>query len=659
MALFHSFPANRSQRFSVARKRLYQNSSFRDERKNLEILKESLTEHKSIMLHLATIEHGPNFYILLPYANRYDLDMFLHGGYRQPEDELVYVFDRVFPNVADSDVGVQLLTQCCNLADALKTLHVGFRLRHGGGTMRCVHLDLKPNNILIEDDPSGQSIVGQWKISDFGISVIDSAKKNGRSVVSVRDFAARVTPNQVTMNIETEQRKGTWAAPEINPDSSHFGDPGHSDDSGESVKHGIGRKCDIWSFGCILAEVLAFNQGRKLGVKQFTIDRLGREEKDDYFYEPISTDNVHLALPRQRGQKTSFRVKNSVINWLERIAQVPSPSNWVSCFTQTIVEILVIDPRVRPDATQLCQDLDHVHDHASRSRFGGSVGHCPHQKTRSQSSNATHVPMQPTSAPSVHIEEYIGPAPQPSFPHLRQRGVESDSNVVRDQATVLAASVSGYNATNTGNFDNISSSRPIQAPRHIASIPDLEHTDSTRPFSTTSSGIQINLSNSSIDVLNRSTNYQPPLNHHGIFHQAERTRTISRHSTLHLPVPSETETIVIDIAVNGSWHLPQGPNAAYLVKSQGRRKLKTIKWPFVTRPRPEWSIDILHIDLSIGTVQRAISLPLGSDIEWHQVIFAGRFAAVYTIDQIHNMVSRLQFAFCESNGCWLLAVSCI
>jgi serine/threonine protein kinase len=119
------------------------------------------------VLQLATVEHGPKLYILLPYAKYGDLGDFLHCGIG-PDKKINYNFDYRFNKVRNNDIRLPLLHQCWVLADALAWLHTGIAIEKSSSTVFCVHMDLKLANILIQDDP--KSAVGKWMISDFGIS---------------------------------------------------------------------------------------------------------------------------------------------------------------------------------------------------------------------------------------------------------------------------------------------------------------------------------------------------------------------------------------------------------------------------------------------------------------------------------------------------------
>lgn len=80
----------------------------------------------------------------------------------------------------------------------------------------CIHFDLKPDNILIEEE-------GNWVITDFGQAVITYAKIDK------------------TPRIANRQGTDAYAPPEI-----------------ENIDMENGRRYDVWSLGCIFLEVAAF-----------------------------------------------------------------------------------------------------------------------------------------------------------------------------------------------------------------------------------------------------------------------------------------------------------------------------------------------------------------------------------------------------------------
>jgi serine/threonine protein kinase len=109
----------------------------------------------------------------------------------------------------------------------------------------CAHLDLKPDNILIYNDvknsTGGKKTLGVWKISDFGVSQIRHPATPPSAEPQIIT-AFRGTPN--------------YAAPEcdvLNPPERRM----------------QGQAYDIWSLGCIMAEVLTFVYCDTEGVRMF------------------------------------------------------------------------------------------------------------------------------------------------------------------------------------------------------------------------------------------------------------------------------------------------------------------------------------------------------------------------------------------------------
>lgn len=115
-----------------------------------------------------------------------------------------------------------LLEELFNLADALDYLHTGIQTSEGEQLV-CWHMDLAPTNILIfnYNDDSSRHPVGIWKITDFSSSNLITG--NGRPLL---------TPPQLS--------DGAHVAPEIHKRNEAL----------------IGKSCDIWSFGCILFDIL-------------------------------------------------------------------------------------------------------------------------------------------------------------------------------------------------------------------------------------------------------------------------------------------------------------------------------------------------------------------------------------------------------------------
>ncbi|QDS67853.1 hypothetical protein FKW77_007588 [Venturia effusa] len=341
---------------------------FLKERGNVQILKESLTKHDSILLHLGTIEHGRNHYILLDYAENGDLEQFLNGGIINEQAIPQYNYKSLFPSLHEEDLPIHLLKQCIGLAGALRWLHGNIELDDGKGNTSCVHMDLKPSNILIMRDPTSK--VGKWKISDFGISVVKSedTQEDG-NVISVGDLSRIGEQSKANNTVNTRPRRhvGAYQAPEVKRLESFIDVSRLTAD-----QKGVGRKSDVWSFGCILAEVLTFALG-KTGrqfelVKEFQAYRRGRRD-NDYFYEEVGHQRSSSTYLTARDPQKRFQIRPSVTEWLDDLhRRAASPQRWIDCFVGTIKRVLIVDKDNRPNARSLYNLVNHVYSHTAGSK---------------------------------------------------------------------------------------------------------------------------------------------------------------------------------------------------------------------------------------------------------------------------------------------------
>jgi serine/threonine protein kinase len=339
----------------------------------LQVLKESISgRHKLVLLHLATIHHGPERYLLLPYAELGDLYQFLHCG-MGVERKRKYNFAEQFRGIEDSDLAEPLVRQASGIASAIDWLHSGITVGETLGKIYCAHMDLKPDNILIR--ASETSIVGEWVLSDFGISVVKT-KGVDADVGSIQDWLT-----QATMNTRPRRIGGTYQAPEVELSQEL---------NLTDTQHGIGKKSDIWSYGCILSEVLAFALNKATSVSEFQRERKG-VRGDDKFYEE---NNDRINVP---GTKT-FRLRSSVRMWLERQRDVSkSPPTWVSCWVRAIYDILVVDARTRPNSAELMRLLTKLVKHVKNSSAGRMIPceFCQNRDSTSLGGNGRRSPIIP------------------------------------------------------------------------------------------------------------------------------------------------------------------------------------------------------------------------------------------------------------------------
>lgn len=122
------------------------------------------------------------------------------------------------------------------------------------------HCDLKPDNILVCEDPSTRSLV--FKISDFGQARgLRQKSSDGKQ----REAGSRIS----LLNGRVEY---TYLPPEC-----------QTKDSQTSANS----RTDVWSFGCILLLMMVFNYGGKDRVKVFETERIKSSpgnERSDRFY---------------------------------------------------------------------------------------------------------------------------------------------------------------------------------------------------------------------------------------------------------------------------------------------------------------------------------------------------------------------------------------
>lgn len=216
----------------VARKRFPYHGDFEREYALLRYLKSARKPHERVLKHLAGVilenDSIPEIEscLLFPLADMH-LEKFLTTS-----------------KLSNFDLN-SLVDELFNLADALDYLHRGIQTSEGEQLV-CLHMDLAPTNILIFNYNSDNSRhpVGIWKIADFSSSNLITG--NGRPLLAPPILSA-----------------GAYVAPEIH----------------QKIEALIGMPCDIWSFGCILFDVLlghCFGGEGGLAVSKYYFEEGGR-----------------------------------------------------------------------------------------------------------------------------------------------------------------------------------------------------------------------------------------------------------------------------------------------------------------------------------------------------------------------------------------------
>lgn len=298
---------------------------FKKEKRNLIMLNSSISNHDYIVRYLAIIILGDkasakDFSILMPLANM-NLRTFLY------QDPPLCTF-----RIED------LLRQAANIADAIRWLHSGLPI--WGKIRLCCHMDLKLDNVLVYlDEADKEEPIGKWKICDFGISKLEEPEELEERRAEHRSRPETLTvesPAQtlarLTARMPAARVSGPYQAPEV------------------AKGNEIGRSSDVWSFGCILFQVLARGVGAG-NSKLLELDKLRCLEEDKQTLHP--TDYFF----RERGQEKYLNPH--VKNWLK---EGLSGDTWFNIYLvksckKLISEMLKIEAKHRLPAEKVNQKL--------------------------------------------------------------------------------------------------------------------------------------------------------------------------------------------------------------------------------------------------------------------------------------------------------------
>jgi hypothetical protein len=269
-------------------------------------------------------EAPKEFNIILPLADA-DLQQFLYDA----------KFDGAWNNVA------KVLEEASNLAGALSWLHGGLNI--SGKALFLCHMDLKLDNVLVYLERNYP--IGWWKISDFGISSLKERKKRKKdpekeptdlrrptsALLAIPTMSPAESLNFITTQERTSVKRpaGAFSAPEVEAGGS------------------VGPESDIFSFGCILFQVLARVAG---GVPLL----MKLDDKRGSFQNGSRNDHF---CQRTDGKKS---IHKDVSLWLENSdglrGSLSDRSMIMNC-KGLIEKTLEIAPKARPNAEELHDEL--------------------------------------------------------------------------------------------------------------------------------------------------------------------------------------------------------------------------------------------------------------------------------------------------------------
>ena len=258
-------------------------------------------QHPNIITLITAFSKGTIYSFLFPAADG-DLKKLLSTNYRLPGFQSV----------------TEILGSLWGLSSALDAVHNYFFSQFNIQQIGC-HYDIKPKNILFSN--------GKLLLADFGLSRLRKTEEG----------------SQMTF----KRGEGDYIAPECEAITDGF-------------KHGrIGRASDVWSLGCVLADILAYLSVEPAegptAVQTFTEDR--RLKVGPYIFHTFFGDK---------------EINPGVQRFLERCKQ--NLSGDLRLLARIVDKILQFDPDQRPSAADVTRFLFHLTQQTRVSVITSTLG---------------------------------------------------------------------------------------------------------------------------------------------------------------------------------------------------------------------------------------------------------------------------------------------
>ncbi|CAN9468760.1 unnamed protein product [Alternaria alternata] len=341
---------------AVAIKTLSGVDTRQDEFKNLKELRECLSDHKRIMVNIVTMveqsNEGDIYHIVYELA-AYDLNVFLTNMPRSLREKRHATAGPERTDSANMWPG-DLISESVNLADALDYLHNRlFAESH----VSLSHNDIKPENILVvypeTTNRQDRFPVGQWKLADFGLSVVKLKRPYASRSKHLSVDNAALSPSNPQKTHRTDRPPSVSNAMPTR-DPGQYTAPEWEQTTPKLVDC---RSADVWSFGCVLSEIVTYAVQLDCQLVEKFRDSLGkseqpgqREPQDHRFYDHESKD-----------------VKPQFLNHLTNLPseahgdkRIPENNHWIGSCVDLIKEVVVQDPISRLSATKIRASLSEI-----------------------------------------------------------------------------------------------------------------------------------------------------------------------------------------------------------------------------------------------------------------------------------------------------------
>jgi serine/threonine protein kinase len=198
----------------------------------------------------------PHYSLFMPLA-KYDLEAYM--TVHEPDG----------PGPEGIAKKAEMLLGATGLAEGLRWLHYEMKT-FDGKRLICYHMDLKPSNVLLFEEPAGTI----WKLSDFGMSRVHFVGEP-KNVDFDQPFIKR--KNRSTPKTRNFRGEGTYLAPETRLATPQSG-----------------TESDLWSLGAIVSTLFTYFEFGAKGIEDYETKRVNHQHAGglDCFFLPPSRDHL-------------------------------------------------------------------------------------------------------------------------------------------------------------------------------------------------------------------------------------------------------------------------------------------------------------------------------------------------------------------------------